>query len=121
MSPLNPATPAPAHPVLVLVRDLIFSSRISVTARDVGAVVKLLRDPAALAAQEGSRLIVDLNQADALDAAIEWKKHTGGEVIGFVAHVDAETIRRARDAGIDRVLPRSRFIVELESLLRGDA
>jgi hypothetical protein len=62
---------------------------------------------------------VDLNQAGALDAAIEWKKRCGGEVIGFVAHVDADTIRRAREAGLDKVLPRSRFVADLESLLRG--
>jgi hypothetical protein len=107
--------------VLVLVRDLIFASRINLTARDIGVEVKLLRDEAKLAAEIGRRLIVDLNQHGALDAAIEWRKRTGGEVIGFVAHVDADTIRRARDAGIDQVLPRSRFVTELSSLLRGSA
>ncbi len=106
--------------MLVLVRDLIFASRISVTAQAVGVDVQQLRDPAMLAAESaGGRLIVDLNQTGALDAAIEWKKRTGGEVIGFVAHVDADTIRRARDAGVDQVLPRSRFVAQLESLLRG--
>jgi len=107
-------------PVLVLVRDLIFASRISVTAQAIGVEIKQLRDPAMLAAENADRrLIVDLNQGGAIDAAVEWKKRTGGEVIGFVAHVDADTIRRARDAGIDHVLPRSRFVAELESLLRG--
>lgn len=105
----------------MLVRDLIFASRINLTARDIGVEVKLLRDEAKLAAEIGRRLIVDLNQHGALDAAIEWRKRTGGEVIGFVAHVDADTIRRARDAGIDQVLPRSRFVTELSSLLRGSA
>ena len=96
------------------------ASRIGVTARAIGVDIKPLRDPATLTAEnaEGERLIVDLNQPGALDAAVEWKKRTGGEVIGFVAHVDADTIRRARDEGIDQVLPRSRFVAELESLLR---
>jgi hypothetical protein len=99
---------------------LIFASRIGVTARAVGVEIRQLRDPAMLAAENADRrLMVDLNQTGALDAAIEWKKRTGGEVIGFVAHVDADTIRRARDAGVDQVLPRSRFVAELESLLRG--
>ena len=105
--------------MLVLVRDLIFASRIGVTARALGVDIRQLRDPALLAAETArGRLIVDLNQDGALDAAVEWKQRTGGEVIGFVAHVDGETIRRARDAGIDQVLPRSRFVAELESLLR---
>ena len=105
--------------MLVLVRDLIFASRISVTARALGVDIRQLRDPAMLAGETArGRLIVDLNQDRALDAAVEWKKRTGGEVIGFVAHVDGETVRRARDAGIDQVLPRSRFVAELESLLR---
>ena len=116
------AAPSPSLPLLVLVRDLLFSSRIAVAARHLGIEIKLLREPGQLAAEAGRRLIVDLNQPGALDAAIEWRG--GGdrrEVIGFVAHVDADTIRRARDARIDQVLPRSRFVAELESLLRGDA
>ena len=119
MSPLSSQIPPHAAPTLVLVRDLLFSSRIAATARAIGVDVKLMRDPAVLAAETARRLIVDLNQPGALDAAVEWKKQSGGEVIGFVAHVDAETIRRARDAGIDQVLPRSRFVAVLESLLRG--
>jgi len=125
MSSLRPdGTPAPNSPVLVLVRDLIFASRITSTARAVGVEVKLLRDATKLAAEVGRRLIVDLNQSDALEAAVEWKRLGGAnarEVIGYVAHVDVATIRRARDAGIDRVLPRSRFVVELESLLRAES
>jgi hypothetical protein len=118
----NDAAATPSVPLLVLVRDLLFSSRIAVAARHLGVEIKLLRESRQLTAEAGGRLIVDLNQAGALDAAIEWRR--GGharQVIGFVAHVDAETIRRARDAGIDQVLPRSRFVAELESLLRGDA
>jgi hypothetical protein len=109
----------PAEPLLVLVRDLLFASRIAATARAIGVDVKMLRDEQKLSGEAGRRLIVDLNQPGALDAAVEWKKQTAGEVIGFVSHVDADTIRRARDAGIDHVMPRSRFVAQLESLLRG--
>jgi hypothetical protein len=122
MSSLTPnATPPSSSPILVLVRDLIFASRIGVVARVVGVEVKVLRDETKLAAENGRRLIVDLNQPGALDAAVEWKRASESasrEVIGYVAHVDADTIRRAQDAGIDRVIPRSRFVIELESLLR---
>jgi hypothetical protein len=108
-----------AEPVLVLVRDLMFSSRITATARAEGAAVKIVRDAAKLRGEAGRRLIVDLNQDGAIDAAVAWKASTGGDVIGFVSHVDADTIARARAAGIDRVMPRSRFVEELAEILRG--
>jgi DNA-binding NarL/FixJ family response regulator len=105
--------------MLVLVRDLMFSSRITAEAKAEGVVVKLLRDPAALAGEAGDRLIVDLNLPAALEAAAQWKQRTGGAVVGFVAHVDTETIQQAQAAGLDQVLPRSRFVAILPQLLRG--
>jgi hypothetical protein len=105
--------------MLILVRDLLFGSRIIATARASGVEVKLLRDEAKLAGEAGERLIVDLNQPGALEAAVDWKGRGAGRiVIGFVSHVDADTIRRAREAGIDQILPRSRFVAELESILQ---
>ena len=103
---------------LVLVRDLMFSSKISATAKAVGAEVEMLRDPAGLADRAGTRLIVDLNQSGAVEAAAAWKGAADGrQVIGFVSHVDGETIAKARSAGIDRIMPRSQFVASLESLL----
>ena len=114
-------------PVIVLVRDMMLSSRITATARAAGVPVTLLRDPAQLAAAaaaattDSTRLILDLNQPGAIDAAVAWKApHQVREAIGFVSHVDADTIARARAAGIDRVLPRSRFVEMLPELLTGD-
>src|SRR5438132_11710344 len=106
-----------ADAVLVLVRDLIFSSRISATARAGGAKVKMLRDPSALASEAGLRLIVDLDQTGAIEAAADWKRRGGGTVIGFVSHVNAEAIRQAREAGLDQVLARSAFVESLSRLL----
>ena len=112
-----------ARPVLVLVRDLIFSSRIAATARAANVPITLLRDPAQLAAAPAAaRLIVDLNLPGALDAAVAWKNSAPSPdpartVIGFVSHVDADTIARARAAGVDQVLPRSRFVEMLPTLL----
>jgi hypothetical protein len=115
------AAATPDLPLLVLVRDLLFSSRITVAAKHLGVGMKLVREPGQLAAEAGGRLIVDLNQPGALDAAAEWRRSGEREVVGFVAHVDADTIRRAREAGIDQVLPRSRFVAELESIIRPGA
>ena len=117
-NPPEPSPPPPAGaPVLVLVRDLMFSSRIGATARAMNAPVTLLRDPAALEGKPGSRLIVDLNQPGALEAALAWKRNSSGEVVGFVSHVDSETVARARAGGIDRVMARSQFVNVLPQLL----
>lgn len=109
--------------VLLLVRDLMFSSRITATARAAGIDVAIFRDPTQLAATPGRRLIVDLNLPGAIEAAAAWMRSSAGpgsargDVVGFVSHVDADTIARARAAGIDRVLPRSRFVETLPELL----
>lgn len=120
--------PTPA-PVLALIRDLMFSSRVTSTAASLGVAVKLLRDPALLSGEPGRRLLVDLNLPGAIEAAAAWKR-AGGEanaaegegrrrvVTGFVSHVDAETIGRARAAGIDRVMARSQFVQVIPDLLR---
>ena len=81
--------------------------------------MRMVRDPAKLPAEGGKRLIVDLNQDGAIDAAVEWKARTGGAVVGFVSHVDTPTIAKAREAGVDQVLARSRFVEILSDLLKG--
>jgi hypothetical protein len=63
-------------------------------------------------------MIVDLNQDGFLTAAADWKRRTGGKVIGFVSHVDAETIALARSEGLDEVLPRSAFVARLDQIIR---
>jgi hypothetical protein len=104
-------------PILILVRDLIFSTKITATARAANCPIKLMRDPSKLAGESGTRLIVDLNLEGAIPAAIAWKQATGGEVIGFVSHVDTALIVAARAGGIDRVMPRSEFVRVLPELL----
>jgi hypothetical protein len=107
----------PPQPVLILVRDLLLSSRITAAANAAGIPFKVIRDPAKLAGQLGDRLIVDLNQPQTISAAADWRNHTGRPVIGFVSHVDAETIAQAKAAGLDRVMARSQFVQQLEMLL----
>ena len=108
--------------MLALIRDLMFSSRVTGTAAELGIPVRVIRDPARLAGEPGRRLIVDLNQPGAIDAASAWRGRGGGraDVIGFVSHVDTATIQQARAAGIDRVMARSQFVQVLPQLLRGE-
>jgi hypothetical protein len=105
-------------PILCLVRDLMFYSKIRAAAESAGVQLKSLRDPAKLADETGPGLIVDLNQENALQAAIAWRQKTNRAVIGFVSHVDTQTINTARAAGIDRVYARSQFEKNLPEILR---
>jgi hypothetical protein len=110
-----------ASPILVLVRDLMFSGRIIAEARAAGATIKPIRDPNDLSkfADSGaSLLIADLNLPGAIPAAAEWRKAPNRTVVGFVSHVDAQTINEAKAAGIDQVLARSRFVQTLPDLVR---
>jgi hypothetical protein len=101
-----------------LVRDLLFYSKIRSAAAAAGVELKSVRDPARLADETGTGLLVDLNQDGALQAAIAWREQTARPVVGFVSHVDGETIKTARAAGIDRVLARSQFEQNLPGILR---
>jgi hypothetical protein len=100
------------------VRDLLFASRITATARAIGVDVRIVREVNNISAISARKLLVDLNQEGFLEAAARWKSQTGGVAIGFVSHVDTATISRAKEAGIDQVLPRSQFVNRLVDLLR---
>jgi hypothetical protein len=106
------------QPVLIFVRDLLFAGRIIAEARAINVSFKVIRDPARLLEEPGARLIVDLNQDGAIDAAAQWRARYGGHVIGFVSHVDTETIAKARDQGIDQILSRGQFVQVVGELLR---
>jgi hypothetical protein len=107
-------------PILALVSDLIFSSKIMAEARAAGATVTIVRNPQSLGVQPGRQLIVDLNLPGAIAAAGQWRTATAGRVIGFVSHIDKAAIAQAREAGIDDVLPRSQFVQILPTLFAGN-
>lgn len=118
--PASPPTAPTAAPYVALVRDLILGSRISAAAAGLGVPLRTIRDPAKLAGVAGDRLIVDLNEPGAIEAAAAWRAAGDSRrVTGFVSHVDAETVRRAREAGVDQVMARSRFVEVLPQLLTG--
>jgi hypothetical protein len=108
--------------VLALVRDLMMGSRVSAAAERLNVPVRLIRDPARLADCAGRLALVDLNEPGALDAAADWQaSDPTRSTIGFVSHVDAATAARARQAGIARVVARSRFVELLPALLQPGA
>jgi len=103
---------------LALVSDLMFSSRITAEAKAAGAQVQILRKPGQLEGAEGDLLLVDLNLAGATTAAAAWRQKTAHRAVGFVSHIDSAAIAAAREAGLEEILPRSRFIQLLPQLLR---
>ena len=116
----------PQSPVGVLLSDdLIFTSRITATARQLGLELHTAKAQAgleALAEQQAPRcVILDLGNPGLDVAALLRRLHETGRPMPFVvaygSHVDAATLRAARAAGCDLVLPRSKFVEELPQAL----
>lgn len=106
---------------LVLSDDLIFTSRITGTARALGLSMQAARDVPLLQAlarqQAPTGIIVDLaNPGLAIADLIAWLKENTRpmpRVVAYGSHVDVETLKKARMAGCDLVLPRSKFVEDL--------
>ena len=106
---------------LMLCDDLIFFSRVSGTARAAGLTVRMVRSAADLLAAAKvappGGVIVDVhNPGLDLPALVADLKAAcpATRVIAYGSHVEAAVLRAARQAGCDRVLPRSQFVEELE-------
>jgi hypothetical protein len=100
----------------------MFSGKIVAEARSAGAGCKIVREVGKLQESGGQSiqlLMVDLNLDGAIEAASAWGKSTGRPVYGFVSHVDSDTIAKAKQAGIDHVLARSKFVTILPELVKG--
>jgi DNA-binding response OmpR family regulator len=110
--------------VALLCPDLLFGSKIEGALRAAGHDVTRYdgEDMARAAAPDADVLIVDLN-ADSFDGPILVESMRMGRelgsvaVLGFYAHTDVETKRRADQAGFDLVVPRSRMAREMAELV----
>ncbi|MSQ93409.1 MAG: hypothetical protein EXR98_02510 [Gemmataceae bacterium] len=109
---------------LLLCDDLIFTSRIVGEATAQGLTlrpVKTLRDLVHFLVQSPpSCVIVDLNLDGVLVAEIVLTAaglEPKPNLVGYGSHVDAATLKKARDAGFDVVWPRSKFVEELATAL----
>jgi CheY-like chemotaxis protein len=111
---------------LLLSDDLIFTSRITGTAHDLGLTVKAARSSALLlelARKEPPRcVLLDLSNPGLIVADLVKQLKSVAEppfVVAYGSHVDAAALRAAREAGCDLVLPRSKFVEELPKALSG--
>jgi DNA-binding NtrC family response regulator len=108
---------------VVVIRDLIFETRIKSTGAALGVPVTVVRGAAELAGRlAGSTIgvvMVDLNTAgeSAMDAIRAAAAAPSVRVVGFVSHVDVELAAGATQAGAHEVLPRSKFVERLADIL----
>jgi len=113
-----------ARRVLAAVEDLLFRSKISETASQLGVEASFPRNPRKLldAVHESppDLLILDLNSARfeplSLLQAVKSEKVTEGvKTVGFLSHVQKDLAVAAREAGCDRVVARSAFTKDLQN------
>lgn len=98
--------------IVVIVADLLLSSKVEATLRAAGHEVSVVASLDAAADQSPEAIVVDLEELDPGEIAA-----LGIPALGFYAHVDVETRRRAEAAGLERVVPRSRLARELPELI----
>ncbi|MDQ4128304.1 MAG: response regulator [Actinomycetota bacterium] len=117
-----------ARRVLAAVEDLLFRSKISETAAQLGIEASFPRNPGKLleAVRESppDLLVLDLNSARfeplSLVQTIKSEGATESvETVGFLSHVQKHLAVAAREAGCDRVVARSAFTKNLPEILAG--
>jgi CheY-like chemotaxis protein len=112
--------------ILCAIDDLIFSIKLSTAARHLGAelfferkadaVVPGVREkqPVLIIFDLNSRTLTPLEAIAALKADPDLR---GIRTLGYVSHVDSDTITAAREAGVDQVMARSAFTEKLGEIL----
>jgi hypothetical protein len=106
--------------VVVFVPDLLFGSRVIEAVRAAGHEPVAVSDPAGLgaAASGAAALVVDLtSEADSRVGAVASLGGGVPPVLAFYSHVEADVRERARAAGFDLVIPRSRMAREGPELI----
>src|SRR3954447_3552537 len=96
--------------VVYLINDMLFSSKLRETAKQIGLTIQATRDPAAFAAaaREAKLAIVDLRLPVAIEALAAAR---GGpaRTVGFVDHERTEIMDAARAAGCADVMAKGQF------------
>jgi DNA-binding response OmpR family regulator len=108
---------------LLLSDDLLFTSRITGAAQANGVAIKVARSVEVLKnlakSEKPILLLVDLsNPGLVIEELLDWVRTFAIDqqprVIAYGSHVDTETLRAARAAGCDEVMPRSQFVERLQ-------
>ena len=115
--------------ILAVLDDLFFTVKIDEAAKRAGVpveFVKSAKDALDQARAHPRMIILDLNCAglDPLKLIEDLKSNAALKrirLIGYVSHVQAELIQKARAAGCDMVLARSAFSKDLPQILKRHA
>lgn len=114
--------------VLAGVSDLFFASKIRGTAEQLNVSVEFARSAETLfdkaKTEVPSLVILDLQaeSPDPFDVTARLKADeqlSRVPIVAFFSHVEVELQRRAKEAGVDLVLPRSAFTARLPAILAG--
>lgn len=97
--------------VLALVDELMLASRVEGALRAAGHEVQL-SGGRSVVPESFDLIVCDLEAVDAKAVA-----ERPEPVIAFYSHVDTEARQRAKDAGLELVVPRSRMSRELPKLV----
>ena len=112
--------------ILAILDDLLFTSKIRATAKQIGATLSVAKSRDSALAEMRANLpalvIVDLNNArtDPLGIIADMKGDpalASIATVGFVSHVQTELIDAARQAGVGDVMARSMFAERLPQIL----
>ena len=109
------------HNVAIVVPDLMFQSRIEAAVRRAGLTPVIAATSPLVASALDARpalVVVDLHAIGIEpERAIRDAKAAGARVLAFGRHTEPVILRAARDAGADRVVPRSQLVEELHELI----
>jgi len=110
---------------VLLTSDLIFSTKVTGTARALGLEIAVAADVERAAelcrGEPLGCVFIDLGIPDQEITSVVSRLHSAaGRVptVAYGSHVDKARLDQARAAGCDEVLPRSKFSAELPDLLR---
>lgn len=107
--------------VYAVTADLFFAERFEQALRQLGhqaQVVDLSAGPAPGALPEGVNLaLIDLEAGPVALALVRQARAAGVKVLAFGPHVDLDLHQAAREAGADRVVPRSKLTASFAELI----
>lgn len=112
--------------IVCVLDDMIFSVKIHTAAKQLGVDVYFERRPEAVLdsvrLKQPRLVILDLNSRkmapmEAIAAIKADPALAGVRTLGYVSHVDTDTVAAARQAGVDQVMARSAFAERLGEVL----
>lgn len=102
--------------IALLSPDLLFGSKVQGALTAEGHDVIPVDKP--VAAADADLLVVDLT-ADAGERLAQLRERERPPALAFYSHVEQDVRRSAEEAGVERVVPRSRMAREAAALVEG--